>query len=55
MGCGDACPVFPGKRYVDWEVDDPSGMTVQEVRPIRDDLEQRVRTLMADLEIPARV
>lgn len=55
MGCGDACPVFPGKRYVDWEVDDPSGKTVEEVRPIRDDLEQRVRNLMAELEIPARV
>lgn len=55
MGCGDACPVFPGKRYVDWEVDDPSGKAVEEVRPIRDDLEQRVRGLMAELEIPARV
>jgi protein-tyrosine-phosphatase len=54
MGCGDACPVFPGKRYVDWEVDDPSDKTVDEVRPIRDDLEQRVRNLMAELEIPAR-
>lgn len=55
MGCGDACPVFPGKRYLDWEVEDPSGKTVEEVRPIRDDLEQRVRSLMAELEIPARV
>ena len=55
MGCGDACPVFPGKRYVDWEVQDPSGKTVEEVRPIRDDLEQRVRGLMAELEIPVRV
>ena len=55
MGCGDACPVFPGKRYVDWEVEDPSGKTIEEVRPIRDDLEQRVRGLMAELEIPARV
>lgn len=55
MGCGDACPVFPGKRYVDWELDDPSGKTVEEVRPIRDDLERRVRGLMAELEIPASV
>lgn len=55
MGCGDACPVFPGKRYVDWEVDDPSGKTVVQVRPIRDDIGQRVRTLMAELDIPARV
>jgi protein-tyrosine-phosphatase len=50
MGCGDACPVFPGKRYIDWEVDDPSNKTVEEVRPIRDDLEQRVRELMVELE-----
>ncbi|HEY7470124.1 MAG TPA: arsenate reductase ArsC [Acidimicrobiia bacterium] len=50
MGCGDACPVFPGKRYIDWEVDDPSNKTVEEVRPIRDDLEQRVRALMVELE-----
>lgn len=55
MGCGDACPVFPGKRYVDWEVEDPSGKRVDEVRPIRDDLEQRVRTLMAELGVAAPV
>ena len=55
MGCGDACPVFPGKRYVDWEVEDPSGRTVEEVRPIRDDIEQRVLGLMAELEISAPV
>lgn len=55
MGCGDACPVFPGKRYVDWEVADPSGKTIDEVRPIRDDIEQRVRNLMAELRIPAPV
>jgi protein-tyrosine-phosphatase len=55
MGCGDACPVFPGKRYIDWEVDDPSNKTVEEVRPIRDDLEQRVRALMVELEMPAQV
>ena len=55
MGCGDACPVFPGKRYVDWEIEDPSGRTVEEVRPIRDELEQRVRNLMAELKVPAGV
>jgi arsenate reductase len=51
MGCGDACPIFPGKRYVDWELDDPAGKTVAEVRPIRDDLETRVRALMAELGV----
>lgn len=51
MGCGDACPVFAGKRYVDWEVADPSGLSVEEVRPIRDDLERRVRDLMAQLGV----
>lgn len=49
MGCGDACPVFPGKRYVDWELDDPSGKAVEDVRPIRDDIEQRVRSLLTEL------
>jgi arsenate reductase (thioredoxin) len=53
MGCGDACPVYPGKRYVDWEVEDPAGKPVEEVRPIRDDLERRVRDLMAELDIAA--
>lgn len=51
MGCGDACPVYPGKRYVDWELDDPAGKSVEEVRPIRDDLELRVRGLMAELGV----
>jgi arsenate reductase (thioredoxin) len=55
MGCGDACPLYPGKRYVDWELEDPSGKTVEEVRPIRDDLEQRVRGLLIELDIPTRV
>lgn len=55
MGCGDACPVYPGKRYIDWEIDDPSGRSVEEVRPIRDELEQRIRGLMAELKIPANV
>lgn len=49
MGCGDACPIFPGKRYVDWDVDDPSGRPIDEVRIIRDDLERRVRELLAQL------
>ncbi len=49
MGCGDACPIFPGKRYVDWEVDDPAGKPLEDVRPIRDDIERRVRRLIAEL------
>ncbi|GGY06879.1 arsenate reductase ArsC [Streptomyces hiroshimensis] len=54
MGCGDACPYFPGKRYLDWKLEDPAGQGVDAVRPIRDDIEQRVRGLLADLGIPAR-
>lgn len=54
MGCGDACPVYPGKRYLDWEVDDPAGKSVEQVREIRDDLERRVRKLLAQLEPPVR-
>ncbi|GAY09713.1 arsenate reductase ArsC [Pseudonocardia sp. N23] len=49
MGCGDACPVFPGKRYLDWELTDPAGKPVDEVRPIRDDIDRRVRELLAEL------
>ncbi|WP_433872883.1 arsenate reductase ArsC [Saccharopolyspora sp. CA-218241] len=49
MGCGDACPVYPGKRYLDWELDDPAGRTAAEVRPIRDEIDRRVRALLADL------
>lgn len=49
MGCGDACPVYPGKRYVDWELHDPAGRPVEEVRPIRDEIERRVRTLLGEL------
>ncbi|MDA3647113.1 arsenate reductase ArsC [Saccharopolyspora indica] len=49
MGCGDACPVFPGKRYLDWELTDPAGKPVDEVRPIRDDIDHRVRALLAEL------
>ena len=52
MGCGDACPVFPGVRYLDWELDDPAGKTVDDVRPIRDEIERRVRALMDDLGVP---
>lgn len=51
MGCGDACPVLPGKRYLDWELADPAGKGVEDVRPIRDEIERRVRALMADLEV----
>ncbi|MBN9738091.1 MULTISPECIES: arsenate reductase ArsC [unclassified Pseudonocardia] len=49
MGCGDACPVFPGKRYLDWQLDDPAGKTLDEVRPIRDDIDARVRALLGEL------
>jgi arsenate reductase (thioredoxin) len=52
MGCGDACPIFPGKRYEDWELTDPAGLTVDAVRPIRDELSTRVRALLADLDVP---
>lgn len=51
MGCGDACPAYPGKRYIDWELPDPAGLTIDEVRPIRDDIDQRVRGLLADLAV----
>jgi arsenate reductase len=53
MGCGDTCPVFPGKRYLDWRVDDPAGQGVVAVRPIRDEIRGRVETLIADL-LPSR-
>ena len=52
MGCGDACPIFPGKRYQDWDLEDPAGKGVEAVRPIRDDIEARVRGLIAEL-VPA--
>ena len=52
MGCGDACPVYPGKRYLDWELTDPAGKTAEEVRPIRDDIDARVRALLAELTAP---
>jgi arsenate reductase (thioredoxin) len=49
MGCGDACAVYPGKRYEDWELEDPAGKTLEEVRPIRDELDNRIRALLAEL------
>jgi arsenate reductase (thioredoxin) len=49
MGCGDACPVYPGKRYLDWELDDPAGKTVDEVRPIRDEIDARVWRLLGEI------
>jgi protein-tyrosine-phosphatase len=54
MGCGDTCPIFPGKRYEDWELTDPAGRPVDEVRPIRDDIKQRVANLLAEI-LPATV
>jgi len=49
MGCGDACPLYPGKRYFDWEVDDPAGLSVDAIRPIRDQIKSLVRDLIATL------
>jgi len=49
MGCGDACPIFPGKRYEDWKLDDPAGQGIDAVRPIRDEIDRRVRALVAEL------
>jgi arsenate reductase len=54
MGCGDACPLFPGKRYEDWTLEDPAGHDVDAVRPIRDEIEQRVRSLLESLGVAAR-
>jgi protein-tyrosine-phosphatase len=53
MGCGDACPLYPGKRYLDWEVDDPAGLSIEEIRPIRNEIGRRVRALVDEL-VPAR-
>jgi arsenate reductase len=52
MGCGDACPIYPGKRYLDWDLADPAGKSVEEVRPIRDEIDRRVRELLSEL-VPA--
>ena len=51
MGCGDACPIFPGKRYEDWELDDPAGRNIDDVRPIRDEIGERVRQLLLSLDV----
>ena len=50
MGCGDACPFYPGKRYLDWELEDPAGKGVDDVRPIRDEIDGRVRALLEELD-----
>jgi arsenate reductase len=52
MGCGDACPVYPGKRYVDWDLPDPAGRPIREIREIRDEIDRRVRVLLKEL-VPA--
>ena len=49
MGCGDACPIFPGKRYLDWQLDDPAGQSAEGIRPIRDDIDRRVQDLLLEL------
>ena len=51
MGCGDACPIFPGKRYEDWTLEDPAGKGVESVRPIRDEIESRIRGLLTELQV----
>src|SRR3954462_6992544 len=52
MGCGDACPIFPGKRYLDWNLEDPAGKGVEAVRRIRDETERRIRGLLDELQVP---
>ena len=52
MGCGDTCPIFPGKRYEDWELEDPAGKGVEAVRPIRDEIKTRVLALLRELDVP---
>ncbi|HEX6754668.1 MAG TPA: arsenate reductase ArsC [Mycobacteriales bacterium] len=54
MGCGDACPIYPGKRYEDWTLEDPAGQDVAAVRPIRDEVERRVRRLLGELDVPVK-
>jgi protein-tyrosine-phosphatase len=54
MGCGDACPYYPGKRYEDWELDDPAGLDLAGVRRVRDEIKARVRRLLSDLQGPAQ-
>jgi len=53
MGCGDACPLFPGKTYLDWDLEDPAGKGVEAVRPIRDEIKRRVEALLVDLGVQA--
>ena len=55
MGCGDACPVYPGQRYLDWDLPDPAGLPVEKVRPIRDEISRRVQVLLADLDTGRRI
>ena len=52
MVCGDACPVFPGRRYEEWKLDDPAGQRIDDVRPIRDEIERRIRKLLVELGVP---
>jgi arsenate reductase (thioredoxin) len=52
MGCGDACPIFPGKNYEDWDVADPAGRDIEQVRAVRDDIERRIRQLLDQLHVP---
>jgi arsenate reductase (thioredoxin) len=54
MGCGDVCPIFPGKRYEDWQLADPKGLPLEEVRPIRDDIKRRIEALLAEI-LPPKV
>jgi protein-tyrosine-phosphatase len=53
MGCGDACPIFPGRRYEEWTLDDPAGKTVEQIRPVRDQIERRVRRLLDEITAPS--
>jgi len=53
MGCGDACPIYPGKRYLEWELEDPAGKGVEAVRPIRDEIDRRIRALVDELLEPS--
>jgi protein-tyrosine-phosphatase len=55
MGCGDACPVFPGKKYLDWALDDPAGKDVESVRPIRDEIKARVENLIGEIDARQKV
>ena len=55
MGCGEACPVFPGKRYLDWDLPDPAGLSVDQVRPVRDEIHRYVTALLGDLKLPGHI